>query len=60
MSLRIVEAERSSAWCKRCGERIMAGNKKLKIYSAHHGVSWCADCAIQELANLVRVLRLEK
>lgn len=49
MSLKIVIAERSSAYCKICGERIMAGNVKLSIYSAHHSVSWCRHCAPQAL-----------
>lgn len=52
MSLGIRIAERGTAICKNCGERILKGDVKLSIYSAHHSVSWCKFCG----AEVLRIL----
>jgi len=52
MSITIKIAKRSTANCKNCGERIMADDVKLSIYSAHHAVSWCRSCG----AEVLRIL----
>lgn len=52
MSIGIIIAQRNTALCKKCGERIMKGDVKLSIYSAHHAVSWCKKCG----AEVLRIL----
>lgn len=49
MSLYVDIAERSSGYCQECARKIMRGEQRLRIYSAHHSVAFCKECAIHEL-----------
>lgn len=53
MSITIVVAERSTAYCKVCNQAIMGGDIKVSIYSAHHAVSWCKFCGAREFKILM-------
>ena len=56
MSLYVDKAERSNGFCQICGKKIMKGEQRLRVYSAHHAVSLCKSCAVNKLFEITKKL----